>query len=381
MNKKRLLIATDTYYPKKDGVVRFLNNVIPSLTRKYEITLLVPKFEENVKKIRNTKIIFLDTYKRFNLADYPSIRLNLKNLISIKKAVKESDIIFTQDIAPIGAMAIKYGKKYKKPVLNYLHQITWEHFADVFSKHKIIKKFASFFIKRYSKHFYNKCSLILIPYKELNEEFKKQGITTNRAIIKLGVRFDKYIPSENKRESKKKIGIREDMFVIGYCGRISKEKDLGTLKRAFLRLKEKYKNVYLLIIGGGTKEETERFKHNKDIRVTGFVRNVVHYLQAIDVFVMPSLTETTSLATIEAMAVGLPVISTKVGYIKDYLKDKINGMFFPKQNDYILRTKIEILMSKKSSRKELGANARQTVINNFNWNNTIENIKKALDMF
>ena len=45
---------------------------------------------------------------------------------------------------------------------------------------------------------------------------------------------------------------------------------------------------------------------------------------------MPSLTETTSLATLEAMSCGLPVIASKVGFIKDYIAKGHNGIFFPK---------------------------------------------------
>ena len=58
---------------------------------------------------------------------------------------------------------------------------------------------------------------------------------------------------------------------------------------------------------------------NKDVVITGKKDDVVNYLNAMDVFVMPSLTETTCLAALEAMSCSLPVITTRVGSIKDYV--------------------------------------------------------------
>ena len=81
------------------------------------------------------------------------------------------------------------------------------------------------------------------------------------------------------------------------------------------------------MVGDGTKKQVKEFKKIKNCKVTGFVPDVHEYLKAMDIFVMPSLTETTSLATLEAMACGLPVIATKVGYIKNYLVRNHNGLF------------------------------------------------------
>ena len=100
------------------------------------------------------------------------------------------------------------------------------------------------------------------------------------------------------------------------------------LLEAFRKLEEQ-ENILLLMVGDGTEKQVKEFKEIKNCKVTGFVPNVQDYLKAMDIFVMPSLTETTSLATLEAMACGLPVIATKVGYIKNYLVKNHNGIFSP----------------------------------------------------
>jgi len=82
---------------------------------------------------------------------------------------------------------------------------------------------------------------------------------------------------------------------------------------------------------------------------------------------MPSLTETTCLSVLEAMSCQLAVVSTEVGFIKSYIRNGYNGLFFEKQNQYPLAKNIQRLISDTEFRKTLGVNARKTVIEQFSW--------------
>lgn len=378
---KKLLIVTDTYFPKRDGVVVFLNKIIPHLADRFEITILAPAYEEEMITLENTRIIGLPISKSLKLAGYHSIQLSSQNLKRIKTAVKEAEIVWSQDLATLGALAIIYAKRCKIPSINYVHQITEEHLSDVLPLPGILKPFAHFLIRRFVKYIYNKCDMLLVPYKSLAYELAEKGIKTKKAVITLGVDSEKFIPAQSKMIAKKFLGLDPRSTVIGYCGRISKEKDIKTLMRAYISLKEFNKNIFLLLVGSGPKRDVQHIKERKDIKVTGFVSNVVPYLQAMDIFVLPSLTETTSLATIEAMSCSLPVIVTRVGYMKEYIKDRENGMFFPRRNDYVLRRKIQKLIANEPARRMLGENARQTVLEQFSWSNTVKQIRKVLEMF
>ena len=132
------------------------------------------------------------------------------------------------------------------------------------------------------------------------------------------------------------------------------------------------------MVGDGPKKLTSRFKELHNCKITGFVNNVQDYLKASDIFVMPSLTETTSLATLEAMACGLPVIVTKVGFMKEYVVKDYNGMFFPRANPTLLALKIEKLLENSELREKLSRNARKTVAYSFSWERSINKIKRIL---
>ena len=99
----------------------------------------------------------------------------------------------------------------------------------------------------------------------------------------------------------------------------------------------------------------------------------------MDVFVMPSSTETTSLATLEAMSCGLPVIATKVGFIKSYLNKNHNGIFIPRDNPAVLALKIKMLLDDTSLCTQLGQNARKTIVYSFSWERSINRIRRILN--
>ena len=80
----------------------------------------------------------------------------------------------------------------------------------------------------------------------------------------------------------------------------------------------------------------------------------------------------------EAMSCGLPVVVTRVGYVKDYVTDGINGLFTPKKNSRIMAEKIERLLMHSELRERLGMNARKTIINHYSWDKTAKRIIEIL---
>jgi len=321
--KKRLLIATDAFYPRWDGITRFLSEVIPILKEDYDITVLAPNFPEfkkHVDKAKDIKIIRIPTY-HFKFGDYNPPKFSSK---IVKNAVEESDIVWTQAIMPIGMLAIWYSNKLYRPVVDYIHSIEWELALNSLSRKNIFRSFSYITSKAIAKYFYNRCNLLMIPSAKTGEKLNEIGITTRKVIVHMGVNTTKFTPPKEKSIAKKALGINPKTIVIGYSGRLGREKNVETLYKAFMRIEHKYKNVTLLIVGKGVQELEKLFSRHKKINLVRYTNRMEYYLQAMDIYVMPSLTETSSLSTMEAMATGLPVITTKVGLFKQYIKEKVS---------------------------------------------------------
>lgn len=369
--KLKLLLVADTYYPKVDGTLKFMEEFLKRSHQEFDVSLLVPLLEKRAGK----HATFIPTYKSLAISGYPSIKLSFATIRTIKKAIKDVDLVFVQGPALLSYLSMYFGRKAGKTTVFYTHTIAWELFE------KFVPPIANtiFFtlLKRISIFFYNCCDIILVPYKELREELLHEGVKSRIIVARLGVDIAQFSPSPDKARSKQLLGIAPEKFVIGYVGRISKEKNTEVLLTAFKKLKRQ-EELHLLLVGDGPDGQVQPFREIPNVTITGFVPDVQKYLKAMDAFVMPSLTETTSLATLEAMATGLPVIATKVGFIKSYLVKDHNGMFFPRNSAALLTIKIEKIRKDKELREKLGRNARKTVAYGFSWERSINKIKRLL---
>ena len=124
LEKPKLLLVADTYYPKVDGTLKFMEEFIKRSKNTFDISLLVPFLGEK----QGDNVTYIDPSKRLVLSGYPLMRLSLKNLRKIKRAIKDADIVFIQGPALISYLSIYYSHKYKKKTVFYTHTIAWELF-------------------------------------------------------------------------------------------------------------------------------------------------------------------------------------------------------------------------------------------------------------
>jgi glycosyltransferase involved in cell wall biosynthesis len=371
MTKKKLLIASDTFLPRWDGVTRFLLEVVPKLSLKYDITLAVPDFKGKGVKIKNVKIVRIPVHN-FIVDDMhlPKFKFGM-----IKNLVKESDIVFIQALGPIGALAVRYADKLKKPLFAYTHIIEWDLYPKVVGR---FKRTIRFIVLALARHFYNKCDFIMVPSAEIEKILIYSRIMPQKKVIPLGVDEDEFRPPKSKEKAKKKLRVNPGSIVIGFSGMIGWEKDLKTLYKAFRMLQKKCGGILkLLIVGSGVPLE-KFFKSMENVIHIEATHKIVNYLQAMDIFVMPSLAETSSLATMEAMSCGLPVVATNVGCIHEYINDGKNGYLFQPRNSIMLARKLSKLIENKELRKAIGLMARKTMTIKFSWEHTIKEIGKML---
>ncbi|HII71440.1 TPA: glycosyltransferase family 4 protein [Candidatus Woesearchaeota archaeon] len=248
----------------------------------------------------------------------------------------------------------------------------------LFSKSlKHCKEFIEFTIRKLVPFLYNKCDIIMVPFEGMMPILENQGISSKKEVVYLGINSNRFRPAESRILAKERLGINPNNVVIGYLGRFGREKDITTLYEAFRKLHDERPNTTLLLVGG----EPPPFKHMEDVKIVSSVDDPVNYYHAMDVYVLPSLTETTSLTTMEAMACGLPVVVTPVGYVEKYVKHKENGFIFPFKNVDRLRLILNTLVKDLHLRKEIGRAARDTMVKKHTWEHTAKEIVKILDRF
>ena len=354
---KKLLVVTDNYLPNFTGVTKVLNEVLPRL-KDFEVKLIYPS--DRNYKLHGIETQFVPFY--FKLWGMPLAKVDEK----IKEEVDKADIIWIQFISLLAIQAIWRAKKKNKTIVAYLHLFEDEVYAE---NANLLLRPLRFLVRSIATYYYNKCDLLIVPSQNVGNKARELGIKTKQIVVPLGVNITKRIKKYGESGKEK--------IILGFVGRISREKDLDTLIKAYNILKNKYK-LELFIVGGGRKEEVNRIRNlsDNDVKIIGFVDKPEEYYNKFDIFIAPSLTETTSLVTLEAMSHGLPVITTRVGYVEKYIKDKENGLFFEAQDEEDLASKLEILIKNKELGKKLGKNAVKTATS-FSWEKTAAEISKV----
>lgn len=379
--KKRLLIASDCFLPRWDGVARFLTQAIPGLASTFDITAIAPEFpggEPVFPGQEKATLLRLPTMK-LRVSDYNMVRLSLRAFRTVKRAVSEADIVFVQTIGPvIGWVAIIAARMKRKPVVCYYHTIEQELVTNYLSMKGTFAVIMNWLLKLAARFLYNSVSLIIVPDQESGELLSWNGIRTKKAVVHLGVDTQRFRPPRSRAAAKKRIGLKPDALTVGFLPRLTGEKDPLTLLRAFARIRKHYPKLTLLAIGDGEPAIIKKFADMPGVWLLGIQNDVVPYLQAMDINVLPSLTETTSLSTFEAMACGCAVISTPVGFVKEYLKDGENGMFFNQKDVYRLSQLLRKLLDDEGLRTRLGEEARRTVGEQFSWKRTLDQIQYLL---
>lgn len=150
-------------------------------------------------------------------------------------------------------------------------------------------------------------------------------------------------------------------------GRLSEEKQLDVLLRAFRLIKERYPDWRVMILGEGPlRGELEalrdRLSITERVDFLGVVKDPHSYLKKADLFVLPSRFEGFPMALCEAMACGLPVISTEYhSGVREIINDGVNGVLVPVKDINSLAATMDRLMGDEAERRRLGTKARDIV--------------------
>lgn len=163
----------------------------------------------------------------------------------------------------------------------------------------------------------------------------------------------------------------EGYFVVGFVGRIVKDKGIHEVIEAFKMVQQKHDNVKLLIVGPIEKDDSisendfNYLQNNHDIIMTGHVNDTVKFYNNMDVLVFPTYREGFGNVSIEAQAVEVPVIVNDVTGAKDTLVDNVTGFLVEKGNYPQIAEKIMYLITHPQQRMQLGVNGRKNVEEKF----------------
>ena len=191
-------------------------------------------------------------------------------------------------------------------------------------------------------------------------------------VLPNGVDVRRLSPRPDERAGiRQNLGLPAAAFVVGTVGRMVPIKDYGSLLQAAEKLASGGVNVHVLLVGSGP----ELARHQKAVAASsllhgrvkflGAVADIAPALNAMDVFVLPSLAEGMSNTLLEAMAAGLPVIATRVGGNPELIEDGRCGWLFPPGDVSDLAARLDRLAFDADLRSAFGQAARARAVSRF----------------
>jgi glycosyltransferase involved in cell wall biosynthesis len=169
----------------------------------------------------------------------------------------------------------------------------------------------------------------IVISQEIASELDEIGASKNQyAFIPNGVDLGKYFPvaSSQKMEIRRTLNLPVSSLIALFVGRIIPEKRPEHLLAIWNAVREKFPTALLVMVGDGSELERLRVMQVEGVHFTDKLDGVQAYMQAADIFVLPSAREGLSNALLEAQASGLPVITTAIGAAPELIQDGANGL-------------------------------------------------------
>jgi glycosyltransferase involved in cell wall biosynthesis len=195
-------------------------------------------------------------------------------------------------------------------------------------------------------------------------------------LIPNGIPTDEYAPDPNRRRRwRQRHGLEPEAIVLTHVGRFAPPKNHALLIEAFAQVRT-HTPLYLLLVGGGELEDAVRQQVaglglQERVRFLGVRADVPAILNASDLFVLSSRWEGNPLSVMEAMAAGLPVVSTAVGGVPELVREGETGLLVPSGDAAALARALQALVDDPARREAMGKAARQHAVAHFDIRHTV----------
>lgn len=229
---------------------------------------------------------------------------------------------------------------------------------------------------------YGMADAVFALTRELRDFHARQAWVAPETIgvIYNGVDTERFAPNrESRMAMRAELKLPENSFVIGSVGRVVPIKDHQTLLKAAAKLAETGMDVRVLLVGSGPEIENLRRQAagslSGRVYFAGDSDRVPELLNAMDVFVLPSLREGMSNTLLEAMACGLAALATNVGGNPEIIENDADGCLFKPGDFEWLAAKLKILATDREVARQMGAAARRRTTETFSLSCMIKNYR------
>ena len=223
---------------------------------------------------------------------------------------------------------------------------------------------------------------------QIERRYRAEGAVSRVVCIRNGIDLDGRPTQADRNRIRRDLGIDTETCLIGTVGRLTPVKGLSYLLQSISILLRQRANVRLLIVGDGViRKDLEAQARDLGIGETvvflGHREDTLELMQALDIFVLPSLSEGIPMALLEAMAASRAVVASRVGGIPEIVEDGVEGILVePMDVNRLAESCVRLIDSPETAMK-MGEQARKRVVQDFSASvmaDRVEGLYKQLVM-
>lgn len=327
-NKLVIGFFTDVFFPMIDGVVNVVDNYAKTMSKTAEVYVFAPDYGkiENINdfpykiiRTKSIKVPKLDYRMSFPVFD-AFFNENIKPI--------KLDIVHIHSPFAVGNYGIHYAKRNNIPVVATLHSQFKKDFYER-TKNKFISDMA---ITELMRRF-NKCDRLMAVNEEVAKVFYEYGTNRMPSVIHNATDLLPLVDELYPNDLRKKHQIQFEQKVLLYVGRLDKIKNIDFLVDSLIILKKRDFKFKMIFVGSGPHEEFIRRKIDENrlqenTIFTGRITNRLElsaYYKLSDLFLLPSLYDSSSLVQIEAASQRTPTLFLEKAVTASTIVDGVNG--------------------------------------------------------
>ena len=385
----KICIITGTFRPGASGPSTYLYNLCKILTDKGHKVKVIT-YGELQGEIKEEKDAYPYSVKRISRR-YPLPLRLISFFYNILSIGRHYDLLYVNDYGLPATFANFF---LRKPlVMKIVGDWAWEYSIrqglvkpsqdiDEFQKKNF--GFKVWFFKKLQKFYAKRTKKIITPSKYFKSIISGWGVLEEKInVIYNAVDVQRYTLKFSKEEARKQLKLDPKAKIILSVARLAPWKGIDKVIRVLPGILKKVPEVKYVVIGEGDRSNLERLARSHKVKdriiFTGRITysEIPYWFKSADVLVLYSGYEGFSHVILEAMAAGIPVITSKKGGNPEAIDDGVNGLLIPiNKKEELKKAIIKILANQEFSQKLVRRGKEK--IKKFNWNNLV---KQTLEIF
>ncbi len=358
----KILIASDLNYPLINGVATFTRNLAKGLaSHGHEVLVIAPsQTGKAYKEIDGNHTVYRTKSVEFPF--YRNIRVSLTPSREVKEIIDtfDPDVIHIQMLMWIGQAAMKYGNKVGVPIVSTNHAMP-ENLLDNLTLLAPFARPINYMLRDYGRRFHSRSDYVTLPTQSAIDMFAETGkLAVPLEPVSNGIDLTRFTNQAPSPEIYEKFNIPQGVPIVSYIGRLDAEKHLPVLLEAFGAVVEAIPKAHIVFVGHGSSSEglaqqAQEMGITNHVTLTGRVsdEDLVELHRIGTVYAMPSPMELQSIATLEAMASGQPVVAVDAGALSELCQHERNGFLCPQDDAAAIATGLITILKDPALRQKM----------------------------